>query len=135
MKYTNESGRSMVEMLGVLAIIGVLSVGGIAGYTQAIKKYKANEATKEIVMAAVTCFASKDHASTALNGFEKKYTTTLTCDASGCITWEVESGVESSIVQATLGDNDKVYCISTTSGGTGSSGGGHATNSGAAVLL
>ena len=31
MKHTNESGRSMVEMLGVLAIIGVLSVGGIAG--------------------------------------------------------------------------------------------------------
>ena len=29
----NESGRSMVEMLGVLAIIGVFSVGGIAGYT------------------------------------------------------------------------------------------------------
>ena len=27
-----ESGRSMVEMLGVLAIIGVLSIGGIAGY-------------------------------------------------------------------------------------------------------
>ena len=28
-----ESGRSMVEMLGVLAVIGVLSIGGIAGYT------------------------------------------------------------------------------------------------------
>ena len=39
----NESGRSMVEMLGVLAIIGVLSVGGIAGYTMAMNKYKANE--------------------------------------------------------------------------------------------
>jgi len=26
----NQSGRSMVEMLGVLAIIGVLSVGGIS---------------------------------------------------------------------------------------------------------
>ena len=26
-----EKGRSMVEMLGVLAIIGVLSIGGIAG--------------------------------------------------------------------------------------------------------
>ncbi len=38
-----ESGRSMVEMLGVLAIIGVLSVGGIAGYTMAMNKYKANE--------------------------------------------------------------------------------------------
>ncbi|MBR2136742.1 MAG: prepilin-type N-terminal cleavage/methylation domain-containing protein [Alphaproteobacteria bacterium] len=32
---TNQSGRSMIEMLGVLAIIGVLSVGGIAGYSKA----------------------------------------------------------------------------------------------------
>ncbi|MBE6455887.1 MAG: hypothetical protein E7014_05545 [Alphaproteobacteria bacterium] len=39
----NESGRSMVEMLGVLAIIGVLSVGGIAGYTMAMNRYRANE--------------------------------------------------------------------------------------------
>ena len=40
---TNETGRSMIEMLGVLAIIGVLSVGGIAGYTSAMRSYKANE--------------------------------------------------------------------------------------------
>ena len=39
----NQKGRSMVEMLGVLAIIGVLSVGGIYGYTVAMNKYKANE--------------------------------------------------------------------------------------------
>ena len=39
----NQAGRSMVEMLGVLAIIGVLSVGGIAGYTSAMRQYKANE--------------------------------------------------------------------------------------------
>ena len=38
-----ENGRSMVEMLGVLAIIGVLSVGGIAGYTSAMRQYRANE--------------------------------------------------------------------------------------------
>ena len=31
--YTQAQGRSMVEMLGVLAIIGVLSVGAIAGYS------------------------------------------------------------------------------------------------------
>ncbi len=43
MKKTNESGRSMVEMLGVLAIIGVLSIGGIAGYTTAMNRYRANE--------------------------------------------------------------------------------------------
>ncbi len=40
---TNETGRSMVEMLGVLAIIGVLSIGGIAGYTTAMNRYRANE--------------------------------------------------------------------------------------------
>lgn len=39
----NETGRSMVEMLGVLAIIGVLSIGGIAGYTMAMNRYRANE--------------------------------------------------------------------------------------------
>ena len=37
------SGRSMVEMLGVLAIIGVLSVGAIAGYSKAMEKYKLNK--------------------------------------------------------------------------------------------
>ena len=37
-----ESGRSMVEMLGVLAIIGVLSVGGIAGYSLGMRKHRAN---------------------------------------------------------------------------------------------
>ena len=38
-----QSGRSMVEMLGVLAIIGVLSVGAIAGYSKAMMKYKLNK--------------------------------------------------------------------------------------------
>ncbi len=38
-----ESGRSMVEMLGVLAIIGVLSVGGIAGYSHSMRKHRANQ--------------------------------------------------------------------------------------------
>ena len=38
-----QSGRSMVEMLGVLAIIGVLSVGAISGYSKAMFKYKLNK--------------------------------------------------------------------------------------------
>ncbi len=37
------SGRSMIEMLGVLAIIGVLSVGGIAGYSKAMEKIHVNK--------------------------------------------------------------------------------------------
>ena len=43
----NQFGRSMIEMLGVLAIIGVLSVGGIAGYSKAMTKFKINKAIDE----------------------------------------------------------------------------------------
>ena len=46
----NQSGRSMIEMLGVLAIIGVLSVGGIAGYSKAMLKYKTNKTIDEVTM-------------------------------------------------------------------------------------
>jgi Tfp pilus assembly protein PilE len=44
----NESGRSMIEMLGVLAIIGVLSVGGIAGYSKAMSKYRVNKTIDQV---------------------------------------------------------------------------------------
>ena len=40
---SNQNGRSMIEMLGVLAIIGVLSVGGIIGYSKAMSQYKSNQ--------------------------------------------------------------------------------------------
>lgn len=36
-------GRSMVEMLGVLAIIGVLSAGALAGYSKAMYRHKMNQ--------------------------------------------------------------------------------------------
>ena len=48
----NETGRSMTEMLGVLAIIGVLSIGGIQGYTYAMNKYRANNVLNEVNMAS-----------------------------------------------------------------------------------
>ena len=40
----------MVEMLGVLAIIGVLSVGGISGYSKAMAKFKLTKAQDQISM-------------------------------------------------------------------------------------
>ena len=46
-RQVNPLGRSMIEMLGVLAIIGVLSVGGIAGYSKAMEKYKVNKLVEE----------------------------------------------------------------------------------------
>ncbi len=47
---TNEQGRSMIEMLGVLAIVGVLSVGGIAGYSKAMNKFKTNKVIEQVNM-------------------------------------------------------------------------------------
>ncbi|MCP4393598.1 MAG: type II secretion system protein [Alphaproteobacteria bacterium] len=43
-----QSGRSMIEMLGVLAIVGVLSVGALTGYSQAMKKYNLNKTEDQI---------------------------------------------------------------------------------------
>lgn len=39
----DQAGRSMIEILGVLAVIGVLSIGGIAGYTKAMEKRNTNQ--------------------------------------------------------------------------------------------
>lgn len=43
-----QSGRSMVEMLGVLAIIGVLSVGGLAGYSMGMSRYRVNRTISDV---------------------------------------------------------------------------------------
>ena len=45
---TNESGRSMVEMLGVLAIMGVIMYGAVAGINFGIDMYKINATYNEI---------------------------------------------------------------------------------------
>ncbi len=42
-KNIQQSGRSMIEMLGVLAIVGILSAGGIAGYSMAMQNHKTNQ--------------------------------------------------------------------------------------------
>ena len=43
-----ESGRSMVEMLGTLAVVGVLSIGGIMGYNYAMNTQRANATIAEL---------------------------------------------------------------------------------------
>lgn len=44
-----QEGRSMVEMLGVLAIIGVLSIGGISGYSSAMGKFKMTQIQDQLM--------------------------------------------------------------------------------------
>ena len=96
-----EQGRSMVEMLGVLAIIGVLSIGGIAGYTMAMNRYRANElldiASKLSIMAQSSNMTDEEwrsyyyspEAASAMGinlydyGFGSAYETTFDSDLSG----------------------------------------------------
>ena len=63
------AGRSMVEMLGVLAIIGVLSVGAIAGYGKAMFKYKLNKQTEQLnqLINTVTQYYPQLHSKTAID--------------------------------------------------------------------
>ena len=54
----SQSGRSMVEMLGVLAIIGVLSVGGIAGYSLSMRRHRANGIVDILSKYALVAYSS-----------------------------------------------------------------------------
>ena len=45
---SKQSGRSMIEMLGVLAIIGVLTVGSITGYSHAMRRHLLNKQREQI---------------------------------------------------------------------------------------
>ena len=111
MTNTNESGRSMVEMLGVLAIIGVLSVMGIAGYTQAMKKFRANEAVSEITMGAMLCSTGSGVSSMNFKyitgTFSCEYKTGQTSGNKDVFKWGgFASGVETAMVSEMLSGVD-----------------------------
>lgn len=52
-----QSGRSMVEMLGTLAVMGVLSIGGIMGYSYAVDKYHANQIMNDVNLRGIDLIA------------------------------------------------------------------------------
>ena len=88
--FATQSGRSMIEMLGVLAIIGVLSVGGIAGYSKAMMKYRINKTIEQITLIAgnVRAFwgpqGNYEGADCSSNDG--------TCPASGCQCYDYNAG-------------------------------------------
>lgn len=65
-----EFGRSMVEMLAVLAIIGVLSVGGFAGYSLAIKRIGYEKVLNTAIKFAGQGTGGKSFSSLAAAGME-----------------------------------------------------------------
>ena len=67
------TGRSMVEMLGVLAIIGVLSVGAIAGYSKAMTKYKLNKQAVTSILFIVISYIIFQSLSNSVYIFDRKF--------------------------------------------------------------
>ncbi|MBR6411668.1 MAG: hypothetical protein IKS41_00715 [Alphaproteobacteria bacterium] len=75
-KSKQESGRSVVEMLGVIIIAGVLTIGGIGTYRYAVDSSHANTILSEARMRMVALSrhgAAKDEATSlkTLKGFWK----------------------------------------------------------------
>lgn len=77
-KQKTQSGRSMVEMLGVLAIIGVLSIGGVAAYRYAMEQIGINEALTIVEKFWMGYLQESEKEHSIL------YEATSTCTASGC---------------------------------------------------
>ena len=57
-RLSQEGGRSMLEMLAVLAIMGVLAIGGIAAYSFAVSKHRANQIYNQVDLRAVASFSN-----------------------------------------------------------------------------
>ena len=51
-----QTGRSMIEMLGVLAIVGLLGIGGVWGIGMAFARYKANEIENYVLKCVTTSY-------------------------------------------------------------------------------
>ncbi len=59
-----ESGRSMLEMIAVLIIIGLLTLGGLTGYNYLVQRYRRQESVKEVaqlVMGVKTAALTRKH--------------------------------------------------------------------------
>ncbi len=70
-----EAGRSMVEMLGTLAIIGVLSISGIMLYSYAMDKYRANQTMRDVTLRGIDVLAQFDRTGDAnLNEWQNEKT-------------------------------------------------------------
>lgn len=80
MKQQFESGRSITEMLAVLAIIGVLSISSLVGVQHLMNKNKVNSIIQTVNLASVQILTTLTHRKMAtpeeMNAFLADYTTT-----------------------------------------------------------
>lgn len=102
----NQKGRSMIEMLGVLAIIGVLSVGGIAGYSKAMAKYRANKMMDQVshMVANIRILFGSQKTYAALAESEGKKATKLLIEAR-LVPDDLKTGPDNTIKEYQMGED------------------------------
>ena len=112
-----QSGRSMIEMLGVLAIVGVLSVGGLTVYAQAMHKYKVYKVTSQVIdtIQQVRKFYSGAHVYDTLEVYTHKPALNITAFEYEADTDTLHHAIGgrvrvSECSRATNGDNE-AFCI------------------------
>ncbi len=49
-RWGKQKGRTLLEMLGVLAIVGILSIAALVGFTYAMNKHRANETVYDVML-------------------------------------------------------------------------------------
>ena len=72
---TLERGRSMIEMLGVLVIMGLLAVGGIWGYQYAMNTYRAGQIQDVMAQAKALTVTKRTASQNSLSSFLDKTAT------------------------------------------------------------
>ena len=98
-----QSGRSMVEMLGVLAIIGVLSIGGIAGYTLSMRRYRANNILDAVAKYSVIAYSNcqKEVLNGTINSLHECRSTNVVSFADASI-GDIPAGVDAILFSSVL---------------------------------
>ena len=128
-----QSGRSMVEMLGSMAIMGVLSVGAIGGYSYAMNKHRTNEliyeATKRAQWVGTQLEMNKNAQNIGFGGFGTdtfsggKFTGTVKTDLAnpnqfGIAVSELKEGVCKNIIKGLETETNGVIRAVLTTDGT-----------------
>ncbi len=101
-------GRSMIEMLGVLAIIGVLSVGGIAGYSKAMEMWKISKQKQQIAELFIQTINLKEYFMREYNKTQAYVSTAYIMNTIGVIPDGMEM-VDDYNIQDSAGNNIRIY--------------------------
>ena len=72
-RWGKQHGRTLLEMLGVLAIIGVLSITALVGFTYAMNKHRANETIYDVMLRGTNVPMIDENYASKPSGYEFRF--------------------------------------------------------------